>query len=318
MATTAPLAPANQTGSTRAAITTSGLTKTFGKQPAVRNLTIEVPRHTIVGFVGPNGSGKTTTIRMLLGLIRPTSGTGRVLGGSIDHPALYLERVGALIETPAFYPTLSGRANLAVLASLGGISSHRIPELIETVGLAGRERDKVGKYSLGMKQRLGIAAALLPDPELLVLDEPANGLDPAGIIEMRELLRSLRDQGKTVFISSHLLGELEHMADWMVVLKEGEAAYAGPTAELTNRSAGGILLSVETPDQMEKLQGIVKDLGYRAHAQDAGLRVSAPREAAGEINRQAMKVGVTLTEIQHLKSTLEDMFLAMISGDGHD
>jgi ABC-2 type transport system ATP-binding protein len=317
VSTTAPLAAADQTGSTEAAITTSSLTKTFGKQPAVRNLTIEVPRHKIVGFVGPNGSGKTTTIRMLLGLIRPTSGTGRVLGGSIDDPALYLERVGALIETPAFYPTLSGRANLAVLASLGGICSRRIPELIETVGLAGRERDKVGKYSLGMKQRLGIAAALLPDPELLVLDEPANGLDPAGIIEMRELLRSLRDQGKTVFISSHLLGELEHMADWMVVLKEGEAAYAGPTVELTNRSAGGILLSVESPDQMEKLQRIVMDLGYQAHWQDAALRVSAPREAAGEINRQAMNVGVTLTEIQHLKSTLEDIFLAMISGDDH-
>ena len=317
MTTTASHAPTDQIGSTGAAITTSGLTKTFGKQTAVRNLTIEVPRQKIAGFVGPNGSGKTTTIRMLLGLLRPTSGTGRVLGGSIDDPALYLQRVGALIETPAFYPTMSGQANLAVLASLGGISSRRIPELIETVGLAGRERDKVGKYSLGMKQRLGIAAALLPDPELLVLDEPANGLDPAGIIEMRELLRSLRDQGKTVFISSHLLGELEHMADWMVVLKEGEAAYTGPTAELTNRSAGGILLSVESPDQMEKLDSIVMDLGYQAHPQDGSLRVSAPREAAGEINRRAMEAGVTLTEIQHLKSTLEDMFLAMISGDGH-
>ena len=234
--------PAASAVSEGTAIETSGLTKRFGGRVAVRDLSIDVPAGRIVGFVGPNGAGKTTTLRMLLGLIRPTSGEARVLGKPISDPASYLDRVGALIETPAFYPTLSGRDNLRVLAVLGGIDAGRIPGLLKTVGLAGRERDQVGGYSLGMKQRLGVAAALLPDPELLVLDEPTNGLDPEGIIEMRELLRTLRAEGRTILVSSHLLGELEQVADWLVVIKDGEAVYTGPTHELTSKREGGYIL----------------------------------------------------------------------------
>jgi ABC-2 type transport system ATP-binding protein len=205
-----------------AVITTRGLGKRYGHRDAVRNLDIAIPRGVVAGFVGPNGAGKTTTIRMLLGLVRPTTGSAQVLGSPISRPREYLPRVGALIESPAFYPSLSGRANLQVLASLGGISKKRISPLLDLVGLAGRDRDRVSQYSLGMKQRLGIAAALLPEPELLILDEPSNGLDPPGIVEMRSLMRRLRDEGTTVFVSSHMLGEVQQVADWLVVLKDGD------------------------------------------------------------------------------------------------
>jgi len=296
------------------AISTKGLTKQFGSIHAVRDLSINIPVGKIVGFIGPNGSGKTTTIRMLLGLVRPTSGTAEVLGKSIVNPAGYLPRVGALIETPAFYPSMSGKANLQVLCSLGGIGGQRIPQIIETVGLTGRDGDKVGNYSLGMKQRLGVAAALLPDPQLLVLDEPANGLDPEGIIEMRELLRRFRQAGKTVFVSSHLLGELEQIADWLVVIKEGQAVYSGPSAELKGKQAASILLATSRPEEMEALVRVVAELGYPSSVEDGRLRVTAPPEAAGDINREATKAGVTLTEIQRSQATLEETFLAMITG----
>lgn len=219
------------------AIETRGLSKHFGPRKAVDSLTISVPSGAITGFVGPNGAGKTTTIRMLLGLIRPNAGSAVVLGQAISHPRMYLPRVGALAESPAFYPSLSGRKNLEVLALLGGHSRSRISQVLEIVGLSDRARDLVGKYSLGMKQRLGVAMALLPDPELLILDEPANGLDPLGIIEMRDLLRSLRDQGKTIFLSSHLLGELEQIIDWLVVLNQGQALFNGPASSFGTKEA---------------------------------------------------------------------------------
>lgn len=172
------------------AIEVSGLTKRYEKLTAVESATFSVPRGTICGFVGPNGAGKTTTIRMLLGLITPTSGTGTVLGHSILEPAKYLGSVGAMIEGPAFYPALSGAENLRVLATLGGFDADRVDSLIDQVGLAGRGGDKYKTYSLGMKQRLGIAAALLPNPKILILDEPTNGLDPEGVQEIRDLLRN--------------------------------------------------------------------------------------------------------------------------------
>jgi len=195
------------------AIETHGLSKHFGKLTAVSGLTISVPAGTIAGFIGPNGAGKTTTIRLLLGLVRPDAGSATLLGHPLTEPDRYLPRVGALIEAPAFYPSLSGRTNLEVLAHLGGYPTSRVSELLDLVDLSDRARDRVGSYSLGMKQRLGVAMALLPDPDLLILDEPANGLDPLGIIATRDLLRRLREQGKTIFLSSHLLGELEQVAD---------------------------------------------------------------------------------------------------------
>jgi ABC-2 type transport system ATP-binding protein len=301
--------------STRYAISTSNLSKSFGNRVAVRDITLDLPMGRVIGFVGPNGSGKTTTIRMLLGLIRPTSGTARVLGESISDPATYLHRVGALIETPAFYPTLSGWDNLRVLTSLGNLDKDRVPELLHTVGLSGREGDKVGSYSLGMKQRLGVAAALLPDPDLLVLDEPANGLDPEGIIEMRELMRSLRERGKTLFVSSHLLGELEQIADWLVMIRTGELVYTGPTSDLTSRQSSGFVIATSTAANLQPLKLLTERMGFSASLNGDHLRVTAPPEAAGRVNEEAMKEGITLTEIRPVQPTLEQTFLDMISGD---
>lgn len=184
------------------AIRTSGLTKDFGGFRAVDHLDLDLPQGGVTGFVGPNGAGKSTTIRMLLGLIEPTSGQGEVLGQSIQNPSAYLHRVGAMIEAPAFYPSLTGEENLRVFATLGGHERRRIADMLQIVGLGDRGGDRYKHYSLGMKQRLGIAAALLPDPDLLMLDEPTNGLDPVGIVEIRNLLMDLGARGKTVFVSS--------------------------------------------------------------------------------------------------------------------
>lgn len=225
----------DSSNSGQSAIETRGLSKYFGKRTAVDGLSIRIPAGSIAGFVGPNGAGKTTTIRMLLGLIRPTAGTATILGQPVTQPARYLPRVGALVEAPAIYPGLSGRTNLEVLARLGGYPHTRVDQMLDLVELSDRGSDAAGTYSQGMKQRLGVAMALLPNPDLLILDEPANGLDPLGIIQMRELLRRLREQGKTIFLSSHLLGELEQVADWLVVLHEGRALFGGPARELLDR-----------------------------------------------------------------------------------
>jgi len=203
------------------AIRTRNLTKTYGTRNAVDGVSMEIPAGVVAGFVGPNGAGKTTTIRMLLALIRPTAGSVEVLGTPATRPADYLPRVGALIEGPAFYPGLSARRNL------GGFSSARVGPLLAQVGLEGREGDAVKTYSLGMKQRLGIAAALLPNPALLILDEPTNGLDPAGILEIRHLIGQLKEQGVTILISSHLLAEVEQIADWIVLVNKGRVVYQG-------------------------------------------------------------------------------------------
>jgi ABC-2 type transport system ATP-binding protein len=191
------------------AIEVQDLSKKYGSALAVSHANFQVPAGTICGFVGPNGAGKTTTIRMLLGLISPTGGSGQILGEAITSPEKYLPLVGAMIEGPAFYPALSGAENLRVLATLGGFPLDRVDTLLKQVGLFERAESKFKTYSLGMKQRLGIAAALLPNPQLLILDEPTNGLDPEGIQEIRQLLRNLADNGTTVFVSSHLLSELE-------------------------------------------------------------------------------------------------------------
>jgi ABC-2 type transport system ATP-binding protein len=220
------------------AIETQGLRKQFGKRTAVDGLTIGVPAGTIAGFIGPNGAGKTTTIRLLLGLIRPDAGSATILGHPLTNRLGYLPRVGALVEAPAFYPSLSARANLDVLARLGGYPSSRVREVVDLVELSDRARDRVGSYSLGMKQRLGVAMALLPDPDLLILDEPASGLDPLGIIATRDLLRRLREQGKTIFLSSHLLGELEQVADWLIVLHQGKSLYNGSARALLDQHPG--------------------------------------------------------------------------------
>jgi len=214
------------------AVRLRGLTKIFGRRTAVDRLDLDIPAGVVCGFVGPNGAGKTTTIRMLLGLVRPTAGVGTVLGRPLGDPPRYLPEVGALIEGPAFEPGLSGIDNLRVHAHAGGLPLDGVAEALERVGLTGRGQDRYRSYSLGMKQRLGIAAALLPRPRLLILDEPTNGLDPAGIAQTRDLIAGLRDDGMTVLVSSHLLSEIEQVADHLLLVQEGRSVFAGPVADL--------------------------------------------------------------------------------------
>jgi ABC-2 type transport system ATP-binding protein len=294
-----------------AAIETSGLTKRYDGRDAVADLSMRVPLGQVVGFVGPNGAGKTTTIRMLLGLIRPTAGAGKVLGHPISQPTAYLPRVGALIEAPAFYAHLSGEANLRVLCRLGGFDDARIPGLLAQVGLGERGGEPYKRYSLGMKQRLGIAAALLPDPDLLVLDEPTNGLDPAGILEIRKFLRVLADSGKTVFVSSHLLSEIERMCDHVVMLRKGRLVFQGTMEELVARGAG-LTLVADDPAQHPRLADLCRKAGYRADATAERVLVQgATPDRASSINRAALQAGIALREVHSGSSDLEQTFLAM-------
>src|ERR1051326_3381058 len=207
-----------------AVLRTYDLFKRYGQRPAVKGLNLQVRRGEIFGFLGPNGAGKTTTIRMLLGLITPTAGKAEILGQDVAlHKSRVLPRVGALIETPALHLYMSGRNNLrATGAILGGISNARIDAVLDMVGLRDRQHDRVKTYSLGMKQRLGVAVALLNDPDLLILDEPANGLDPAGIVEMRDLMRRLVAEGKTIFLSSHVLTEVQHICTRVAIINLGQ------------------------------------------------------------------------------------------------
>jgi ABC-2 type transport system ATP-binding protein len=209
------------------AVVVHGLTKRYGSRTVVDRLDFEIPPGTVAGLIGPNGAGKTTILRMLLGLVHPDGGTGAVNGRPITAPAAYLPSVGALVEGPAFYPGLSGARNLAVFATLAGIDRSRVPVVLERLGLADRATDAYRTYSLGMRQRLGIAAALLGDPALVVLDEPTNGLDPAGIREMRGIIRSINEDGRTVLVTSHLLNEVQQVCDWLVVINAGRRRFEG-------------------------------------------------------------------------------------------
>jgi ABC-2 type transport system ATP-binding protein len=293
------------------AISVTGLTKKYGDLTAVNGATFEVPLGTICGFVGPNGSGKTTTIRMLLSLIEPTSGSGQILDQSISHPERYLAKVGAMIEGPAFYPALSGSENLAVLATLGGYPHSRIPELIDLVGLTGRGGDKYKTYSLGMKQRLGIAAALLPNPRLLILDEPTNGLDPAGIQEIRDLLSNLANQGVTVFVSSHLLSEIEMIAEYLVMLRKGEVIFFGKTSDLLHRSRPVIVAKTSSPQDLAKLKILVEAQGHPATLAGEELRVDAGDDWGAALNQLAFENGIVLTQLTPVRPSLEETFFEM-------
>jgi ABC-2 type transport system ATP-binding protein len=296
------------------AIRALSLTKRYGARAAVDSIDFEIPTGVVAGFVGPNGSGKTTTIRMLLSLVAPTSGTAEVLGVPVDRPADYLPRVGALIEGPAFYWWLSGRRNLEVLAALDGTPPERVEEVLRMVELEDRAGDRVFGYSLGMKQRLGIAAALLARPQLLILDEPANGLDPAGIQEMRRLLSRLRDDGVTVFISSHILAELEQVADWILVLKEGRLLFAGTKDDLLRRRQTTLVLVPERPEQLDELCTLLGSGGFPAAREDGHVRIDGFTGAAAAVNRKAMDAGIALEEITRVRSNLEDTFLAITGG----
>ena len=293
------------------AISVAGLTKRYGELIAVNGATFEVPLGTICGFVGPNGSGKTTTIRMLLSLIEPTSGSGQILDEPISHPDRYLSKVGAMIEGPAFYPALSGAENLKVLATLGGYSHDRVPELIDLVGLSGRGGDKYKTYSLGMKQRLGIAAALLPNPKLLILDEPTNGLDPAGIQEIRDLLSKLAKDGVTVFVSSHLLSEIEMISEYLVMLRKGEVIFFGKTIDLLHRSRPVIVARPESTSDLVKLKNLVDSAGHPAVIDGDVLRVDAGEDWSAELNKLAFENNILLRQLTPVRPNLEETFFEM-------
>jgi ABC-2 type transport system ATP-binding protein len=303
---------------TDTAVSVTGLTKRYGGRTAVAAIDIDLPRGVVAGFVGPNGSGKTTTMAMLLGLVRPTAGTGTVLGRPITRPAAYLPEVGALIETPAFYPGLTGADNLRVFATVGGHDTGRIPTLLAQVGLADRGGDRYRSYSLGMKQRLGIAAALLGDPELLILDEPANGLDPEGVREMRTLVASLAQRGRTVLVSSHDLSELEQVCDWLVLIEAGRSLYQGPTRDLIDGAVGGLAVSPQHPDDRRVLEDVLvaRGHGVDAHEQRLVVRLDGRDvvEVAAEVNRAAFDAGLVLVELSPLRTTLEDRYLDLVRG----
>ena len=312
LATSRTSVPRMQGSMDQSAIRLDDLTKIYGARTAVDGLSFSVRSGAICGFVGPNGAGKTTTIRMLLGLIIPTSGTATVLGHPISKPASYLSRVGAMIEGPAFYPSLSARKNLDVLARLGGIDRERVEVCLNLVDLGARADDQFKSFSLGMKQRLGIAAALLPDPELLVLDEPTNGLDPTGIREVRVLLRALADRGTTVLVSSHLLEELQQMCDDIVIIREGQLLFAGAVGELVVSQAAELVAVPEMPDDLNRLVALCARAGYAATSNDDDrLHVAAPSSWAGDFNRSAMNEGITLVELGTTKQSLEDIFFEL-------
>ena len=293
------------------AIDVRDLSKKYAERMAVSHANFSVPMGSICGFVGPNGSGKTTTIRMLLGLISPTTGDGHVLGEDISQPEKYLPRVGAMIEGPAFYPALTGTQNLVVLAKLGGFSTDSVQGLLDKVGLGDRGDSKYKTYSLGMKQRLGIAAALLPNPKLLILDEPTNGLDPAGIQEVRALLRQLADEGSTIFVSSHLLSELEMICDQLVMLREGKVIFTGKTSELLAAQQPVVVAKPEDLKDLNKLVEIAKSLGHQATLLDDAVHVKGEQNFAAQLNKAAFAAGITLASLAPIQASLEETFFEM-------
>jgi ABC-2 type transport system ATP-binding protein len=292
-------------------VATTGLTRRFGPVTALDRLTVELPVAGVSGLVGPNGSGKSTLIRILLGLIRPTAGGASVLGSPVASPAAYASRVGVLVESPAFLPGLSARANLVSLAHLRRLPLDRVDAVLAQVGLVGRDREPVRRFSLGMKQRLGIAAALLSDPELLILDEPTNGLDPAGIVEIRELLRDLGRNGRTVIVSSHQLSEIEAVCDFLMVIRFGELIFAGPMTEVMKRTREHIDIASEHPADMGRLEAGLVAGGWSVSAVDDVLRVAAAAARAADLNRAATAVGVTLSRLVVAQDSLEEIFLEM-------
>jgi ABC-type multidrug transport system ATPase subunit len=296
-------------------IEVEGLHKTYrrlrgGKTVAVAGLNLSVPEGGVFGFLGPNGAGKTTTIRCLLGLVSPSAGRLTMLGAEIPRrlPSV-IARVGSIVETPTMFPRFTGRRNLEILGRIQGIGPKAVADVLEVVGLAERADDRVRTYSLGMKQRLGIGAALLKDPALLILDEPANGLDPAGIVEVRELVRRLAGEGRTVFVSSHILAEIQHTADRVAILARGHLVKEGPVREVLARGgAQGLRVKV---DDLEAGTRALADAGIVATAGDGALRVALPPEEAARITRALADRGLYLTELRPDEVDLETVFLEL-------
>ena len=279
-------------------------------QVAVDGLDLEVPEGGVFGFLGPNGSGKTTTIRCLLGLSRPTAGTARVLDvAAPGHVGRVIGRVGAIVETPALFPTMTGRRNLALLGRVDRIGPQAVERALDRVGLTERADDLVKTYSLGMRQRLGLAQALLKDPELLILDEPANGLDPAGIKEIRELLRSLGDEGRTVFVSSHLLTEIQHTCDRVAILTRGRCVATGTVDDVLQRGHQ-TTLRVGVHDLAAGLAAL-HEAGIPATMNHTCLEVALPATEAARVSETLGRRELWVTELHADEATLEDVFLEL-------
>jgi ABC-type multidrug transport system ATPase subunit len=284
-------------------IETDTLTKRYGPIVAVDGIDLRVRRGEVYGFLGPNGAGKTTTLRMLLGLVRPTSGRATVLGEVPGSPR-GLAGIGAIVEAPGFYPFLSGRDNLRVLAGHAGVEPDRIATVLAEAGLTARAGDHVATYSMGMKQRLGVAAALLKDPELLILDEPTNGLDPAGMAEMRDFIRSLAAGGRTVLLSSHLMGEIEQVSDRVGVIRAGELVAEGTVDEL--RGQAGLRVRVQPLEAAARVLGGLEGIELVDGDVDAH---------AAQVNRMLVEAGIAVSELGRRQASLEDVFLELTGDD---
>jgi ABC-2 type transport system ATP-binding protein len=300
------------------AVETHGLTKRFGTNVAVDDVELLVPRGSAYGYLGPNGAGKTTLIRTLLGLTRPNQGSMSLLGTPVPAQRRQaLARVGAIVDEPRFHPHLTGQQNLRLLAAArGGDAGSRIAPSLARVGLADRAGDKVASYSMGMRQRLGVAACLLGDPELLILDEPMNGLDPAGMHEMRAMIESLRDEGRTVMLSSHLLDEIERTCDAVAIVDRGRVIRQGSIDELTRGAGTVVQVDCAEPDRAAKLIG---EAGIAAGTTltEAGLTVTLPagasRELVADLNRRLVVAGIGVYGLQEIRTSLEDWFLSVTS-----
>jgi ABC-2 type transport system ATP-binding protein len=299
----------------------SGLRKEyqrFRRPPVVAldGLDLSVPEGGVFGFLGPNGSGKTTTIRCLLALARPSAGACRVLG--VDSQAdlrRVIGRIGSMVETPGLFPAMSGRKNLSLLGRVEGIGTSAVAQVLDRVGLAERADDPVRGYSLGMRQRLGIAIALLKDPQLLILDEPANGLDPAGIKEVRELLRSLGADGRTVFVSSHLLSEVQQTCDRVAVLARGRCVAAGPVDDvLASQRTRGLIVRLA---DLVKGQAALAEAGIASTVNEDHLRVDLPPTEAEKVTRALVRKELYLTELRPEEISLEAVFLEL-TGEPHE
>jgi ABC-2 type transport system ATP-binding protein len=301
------------------ALALTDLSKTYGRRggavKAVRGVSLAVGAGEVYGFLGPNGAGKSTTIRMLIGLIAPTAGRVSLFGRDLSADPSLLRRVGSLVDGGAFYPFLSGRRNLEVLARTHGDGAERIDALLDQVGLAKDAKRKVKSYSTGMRQRLGVAAALLNDPEIVILDEPVNGLDVAGIQEMRRLIRSLAaDHGKTVFLSSHLLSEVQQVCDRVAIINKGEVVRESTVSALLDQESTSIRVEAVPIDAAEA--------ALRPHwpveRQGAALAVAAARSDAPEVARRLVEAGIALFELSPVQRNLEDVFLALTQEDPAD
>ncbi|MEU8568630.1 ATP-binding cassette domain-containing protein [Streptomyces pathocidini] len=300
------------------AIDVRGLRKAYGPLTALHGIDLSVPTGSLTALVGPNGSGKTTTMRLLLGLERPDAGEGTVLGHPLDRPRRYLPSVGALIEQPALYRRLTGRANLRVLTEVSGTDHRRIDEVLKQTGMLPYADRPVSGYSLGMRQRLGIAGALLTEPRLLVLDEPTNGLDPVGTAELRGLLVSLAATGVTTLISSHQLNELDALCGHFVLLDRGRKLFEGDRTGLAAAHSPVVEAAPEHPEDLDRLISALREKGRSVRADDGLLRIGAPADWAPELNRIATAMGITLARLTVYRPSLEEAFFTLTGTDCPD